>query len=311
MSLGWRGGGKTGWGAGGKSKGCTIPASGELSDDVLFGLAEGLLKGVDDWPCGNLSLSMGGFEETEGGRGIMGFLVRGDSTRTTRVIDDYERDSKRRKLDAGIKGGKKEFLSLGETEENEIDQLNGQNDEDYWMEEDCEKMNEAGNFDHSNQESDGLKSRQNILLPMDSFNPPRTALQSGSQLKTVLDPKPVSKPRFFTSTTHPPQPLPQPSEQSSALLYNPSPFPSHPCPKCNSSIPFTELAEHEDWHFAKDLLEEERKAARAATSVVAAPAAAPSTHRQQNRTKRKSSTAAGSGGTGIEKGQRKLTFGKK
>ncbi|KAF8457516.1 hypothetical protein BGX38DRAFT_1086109, partial [Terfezia claveryi] len=64
MSLGWRGGGKTGWGAGGKSRGCTLPMAGELGDQVLLGLAEGLLKGVEDWPCGNLSLTLGGFEET-------------------------------------------------------------------------------------------------------------------------------------------------------------------------------------------------------------------------------------------------------
>ena len=84
LSLGWRGGGRTGWGIGGKSKGCTLPMSGDLGEEVLFGLAEGLLRHVDDWPCGNLSLSVGSFEETEGGRGIMGFLMRGDAAKNLR-----------------------------------------------------------------------------------------------------------------------------------------------------------------------------------------------------------------------------------
>ncbi|KAF8463844.1 hypothetical protein BDZ91DRAFT_764383 [Kalaharituber pfeilii] len=67
---------------GSKSKQCAIPNAGELSEEMVTALAEGLLRQVEaegrGYPCVGLSLQVGAFEDAEGQRGrIEGFLVRG------------------------------------------------------------------------------------------------------------------------------------------------------------------------------------------------------------------------------------------
>ena len=286
MSLGWRGGGKTGWGAGGKSKGCTLPMAGELGDQVLLAMAEGLLRGIEDWPCANLSLTLGGFEETEGGRGIMGFLVKGDAAKVGRD-ERSEGGQKRRKIEGENKEGISRFFTVGE-------ERDGADDGDEGIE----------NASHSDFEVDDLLTHPHP--------PPEPTTLLDLNPTSPSPPQPLSKPlpktRFFTQT-QPPKPSPPSHLQTTPS--NPEPeakseaTPKHPCPKCRTLIPITKLSEHEDWHFAKELVEEERRAVRAA--------AAPLQTTQSNnhgRWKRKGNSSGGDGAGGGEKGQRKLPFGK-
>lgn len=239
LSLGWRGGGKTGWGIGGKSKGCTLPMTGDLCEEVLFGLAEGLLKQVDDWPCGNLSLSVGAFEKTESGKGIMEFLIRGGVAKDLRD-EKAPREKQKGFLgkggegmwkDSSMDGGRKYDSALTtemhqeDCQEHDLDE--GFSDSDSPGHENCY----IGAPIHENI--------QNVKAPL---------------------------------TQH--------------------------CAKCNIPIPVSEVPEHQDWHFAKDLAEEEKRNAK----VVAIPqpvAVLPT------RGKRKASQM----GT-VEKGQSKLKFKK-
>ena len=232
LSLGWRGGGKTGWGIGGKSKGCTLPMTGDLCEEVLFGLAEGLLKQVDDWPCGNLSLSVGAFEETESGRGIMEFLKRGDVAKNLR---DKEVPREKQKGFLGKVGGgmlKDSLMHDG-----------GKGDSVVTHQEDCQEHDLDEGFSDS-----GSPGHENC---------------------------------YIGTPTH-------------ENIHNvKAPLTQH-CVKCNIPIPMSEVSEHQDWHFAKDLVEEERR------NAISQPVAVPPT-----RGKRKASQM----GT-VEKGQRKLTFKK-
>ncbi|KAI0600740.1 impB/mucB/samB family protein [Biscogniauxia sp. FL1348] len=69
-----------------RSRSSTIPQGKTLDEPTLFYLAQNLLKQIildgKVWPCANLSLSVGGFEEgVSGNMGIGAFLLRGDEAR--------------------------------------------------------------------------------------------------------------------------------------------------------------------------------------------------------------------------------------
>ncbi|KAI1489997.1 impB/mucB/samB family protein [Biscogniauxia mediterranea] len=69
-----------------RSRSSTIPQGKTLDEPTLFSLAQNLLKQIildgKVWPCANLSLSVGGFEDgVSGNMGIGAFLLRGDEAR--------------------------------------------------------------------------------------------------------------------------------------------------------------------------------------------------------------------------------------
>ncbi|KAI1501608.1 impB/mucB/samB family protein [Biscogniauxia marginata] len=69
-----------------RSRSSTIPQGKTLDEATLFGLAKNLLNQIildgKVWPCANLSLSVGGFEDgVSGNMGIGAFLLRGDEAR--------------------------------------------------------------------------------------------------------------------------------------------------------------------------------------------------------------------------------------
>ena len=96
-----------------RSRQAPIPTGRAIDETLLFDIAKGLLAQVEidgrAWPCSNLQLSVGGFEDgPTGNKGIGGFLVRGDEAKALAVshspiLDDPEQPPKRRKIqDAGI-----------------------------------------------------------------------------------------------------------------------------------------------------------------------------------------------------------------
>ena len=72
-----------------RSKQCPIPQGRSLDEGTLLRLSKDLLDQIladgKSWPCANISLSVGGFEEgIKGNMGIGGFLVRGEDALVTR-----------------------------------------------------------------------------------------------------------------------------------------------------------------------------------------------------------------------------------
>lgn len=107
MNLHHRQGGKT------RSRQLPIPSGKKIDDTMLLDLAKTLLGQVivdgRAWPCANLSLSVGGFEDgVSGTRGIGTFLVRGDEAKSMAALPGHDdpsaplteegRPEKRRKL---------------------------------------------------------------------------------------------------------------------------------------------------------------------------------------------------------------------
>lgn len=80
-----------------RSKQLPIPTGRKIDEPMLLDIAKTLLGQVivdgRAWPCVNLSLSVGGFEDgITGNRGIGGFLVRGDEAKTVNQAH-HSRDS--------------------------------------------------------------------------------------------------------------------------------------------------------------------------------------------------------------------------
>lgn len=92
-----------------------IPHGRTLDESTLFELAKGLLSQIvlegKVWPCANLSLSVGGFEDgITGNMGIGSFLVRGEEAQALKASssgslqtrsDSHEQPTKRRRVDNG------------------------------------------------------------------------------------------------------------------------------------------------------------------------------------------------------------------
>jgi len=97
-----------------RSRQVPIPQGRPLDEGVLFGLAKTLLGQIAQegrlWPCSNLSLSVGGFEDgVTGNMGIGAFLLKGDEAqalkagpRATVTADDGPAEKRRRTGDGGI-----------------------------------------------------------------------------------------------------------------------------------------------------------------------------------------------------------------
>jgi DNA polymerase eta len=96
-----------------RSRQLPIPGSATIDENLLFDLGTTLLRQVSAdgsaWPCANLSLSVGGFEDgVVKNKAIDGFLLRGDQAKSVEshsrihVTDDstvQQPDEKRRKID--------------------------------------------------------------------------------------------------------------------------------------------------------------------------------------------------------------------
>ncbi|KAL8674186.1 MAG: hypothetical protein Q9168_001437 [Polycauliona sp. 1 TL-2023] len=115
-----------------RSRQAPIPSGRPLDENVLFEIAKNLLGQIivdgRAWPCANLQLSVGGFEEgPTGNRGIGGFLVRGDEAKAMkRDSEDHASGASEMRAEKRAKnehGAMQRFLSRqgtshGESEEN-------------------------------------------------------------------------------------------------------------------------------------------------------------------------------------------------
>ena len=116
-----------------RSRQASIPTGRSIDENFLFDIAKNLLGQIvvdgRAWPCSNLQLSVGGFEDgPTGNRGIGSFLVRGEEAKTlmpsVRDPDGYEwprgndqQPDKRRKVDHGVI---QQYFSRQESHEEEL-----------------------------------------------------------------------------------------------------------------------------------------------------------------------------------------------
>ena len=200
-----------------RSRQAPIPSGRPIDEALLFEISKSLLGQIvvdgRAWPCNNLQLSVGGFEDgPTGNRGIGGFLLRGEEAKATilsapgsngnHLVKDNDISEKRRRLNDG---GIQTFFPKSETSH-----------------EDCVEGAEP---------IDGVEEM--ATLPLGSavsehqHSDPSEAQYGQVQISGNL-------PRSHTA-----------SQQASRGTYF--------CDRCNKHVVVKANGEHEDWHFARDL----------------------------------------------------------
>ena len=191
-----------------RSRQAPIPTGRSIDEALLFDIAKNLLGQIvvdgRAWPCSNLQLSVGGFEDgPSGNRGIGSFLVKGEEVRAitpsavepngSDSIKDDDISGKRRRLNDG---GIQRFFLKHEISSEDLVEHNDPNDDvenpiakphDYLSEHESKKVQPHGN----NYQS------------------------SAPQQQTAID--------------------------------------SYFCDRCSKNVATKAKAEHDDWHFARDL----------------------------------------------------------
>lgn len=202
-----------------RSKQIAIPTGRPIDEALLFDLAKTLLGQIvvdgRAWPCGNLRLSVGAFEDgLTGNKGIGGFLVRGEAAKALTYgdqDDDYAaaaQPAKRRKVDhVRIPN----FFGKPSMSHHDSAELSDPT-------EDPGPAQQSSSFA---EQTDEAHAEDKSVLPQDE-----TAHQHE-----------FSAHQSYSSyaTTH----------QSTITSYF--------CERCMTSSPAEKKGEHEDWHFAKDL----------------------------------------------------------
>ncbi|KAL1630377.1 DNA-directed DNA polymerase eta rad30 [Neofusicoccum ribis] len=297
-----------------RSKQAPIPQARTFSEALLFELAKGLLAQVvvdgRAWPCANLSLSVGGFEDgITGNQGIGGFLVRGEEAKAMlagereSLAGKNERTNavptqKRRKID---EGGIQRFFgprqSSREDSGNEHSpRMSRENSRAASEQVEQEIPSDLPDGDHrpvSETNLDLVGDNLDEAIPSDV--PPPSA-------------QPPSQPSFRQSEHHA-------TKTTSATVTDTAAQPSHQttldtfvCERCSTRLPVSQQAEHSDYHVAKDLAKQLQAEDRSAARSPAPPPQPSTTPRPRGRGK-----PAGSSGNAVkgpEKGQMKLAFGK-
>lgn len=333
-----------------RSKGNSIPQGKPFSEVMLFDLAKHLLAQIvvdgRAWPCANLSLSVGGFEEgITNNKGIGGFLVRGaeakamiSSGRSTIGGGGGEPPAKRRRT----KGNIKSFFGPPSKEKTEFDAARAvlkahqdstkEDTDDETREHMMDEGEEEDNDDEfgippEDQHDQEPDEQQHQVHPV---TPHRQQQQKQSENDT-----------FLSSTPPSAQPQPQPpqisndhstSRSSTSPSPSPPPLPAHPasaaqqpppfhqpkidtyfCDRCNMHLPSTEKPEHTDYHYAIDLSKQMRQQERMvhASASASTPTPGKKTPRGRGRPPGSGSGKGGGSGGTVEKGQAKLAFGRR
>lgn len=283
-----------------RSRSAQIPQGKPLSEAMLFDLAKNLLAQVvvdgRAWPCANLSLSVGGFEDgPKNNAGIGGFLVRGDQAKAMMFSDHGgEPPAKRRRT----KGNIAKFFGPKDDKKKDFDAARAV----------LMKTHSESTKDETEDDiDDHVEDLGNIRS--DEITRPSTP---------TLDRHDTEEDTYIINTPPSAQPRPRSNSPLSHQHHDDLPITLAPCqnppaqvhktldtffcPKCNIHLPKAEEVEHIDYHFALDLSRELRHEERN-------PPSAPKSQ-GTSKSSRGRGRPPGSGvGKGHgEKGQRTLFF---
>ncbi|KAF1915833.1 sister chromatid cohesion protein Eso1 [Ampelomyces quisqualis] len=295
-----------------RSRQAPIPQGKPLSEAILFDLAKNLLAQVvvdgRAWPCANLSLSVGGFEDgITNNRGIGGFLVRGEEAKammsTGRTTSTGEPPAKRRRT----KGNIANFFGPKDDKRKDFDAARAillkahsestrdDTEDDIGDHEDEEDVFEDAHDDAGRPSTPPHHRHSSNIDILEPSTPPSAQPQPRSQ-------SPPSH-QIIPDMSHP-RPQPSPLQKTLDTYF---------CPQCNLHMPLHEKAEHVDYHFALDLSKEIRQEER---NPPAPPPAAqvgrktPSGQKPTRGRGRPPGSGVSSRNSGGEKGQAKLAFGR-
>ncbi|KAK1047435.1 DNA-directed DNA polymerase eta rad30 [Friedmanniomyces endolithicus] len=288
----------------------------QMTEEGLFELARTLLAQVivdgRAWPCANLSLSVGGFEDgVKDNKGIGGFLVHGEEARALReqvVVEKVKSRggggrsegppvAKRRRVGEGAgitrffaEYGKREGEERieaaeigrvarrvpavgGEDGEEDEDDLSGTSDVE------AEPQPEAVNAIQRPAAQDHPPSSQSLI---DQVYPPEPGDPGGDLAlnKQHDDTANNEDHEDHDDDAQLPTTLPDPPQNT------------YLCPRCHARLPISTKPEHDDFHFAQDLQHE------ASTPPAARPPPLKPAQSSKNETAGPRSPSSGGGGGG-------------
>ncbi|KAF2469422.1 sister chromatid cohesion protein Eso1 [Lindgomyces ingoldianus] len=254
-----------------RSRQSPIPQGKPLSEAMLFDLAKNLLAQVvvdgRAWPCANLSLSVGGFEDgVTNNRGIGLFLVRGEEAK---AVLANERGGGLEARNSGPPPAKRRRRER-ENIQNFFRAREERNQKDFnvaraFLKASRETTRDEMEEEYQDDESDGFEHLPSEL----DFDSPDALSRPSTPPPHPHDP---NGNRYDTGTP--------PSAQPNSHLDNPPPYQHYSdaphkapalhqqtidtffCSRCNIHLPSTEKSEHEDFHFAMDLSKEIREEER-------------------------------------------------
>lgn len=258
-----------------RSRQAPIPTGRPIDEGMLFEIALNLLKQIvvdgRAWPCSNLQLSAGGFEDGPvGNQGIGGFLVRGNQAKMmamtipSRKIDNHHMEgqpAKRRRTDEGAiqRFFVKRDSSLEDSEmepEPALADIMGT-----WQ----DSSDVALQSESCHPANDSIQSKGGVQVG-------RRAIEGGVPVQTSQD-----------------RVVPFPSQATSYL-----------CDLCRKQILLNAKSEHEDWHYAKALQAQENSSAIATDPQLKSATIPPYTRRKGHGQARERP----------EKSQSRLVFGR-
>jgi DNA polymerase eta len=299
-----------------RSRSAQIPQGKPLSEAVLFELAKNLLAQVvvdgRAWPCANLSLSVGGFEEgPKNNAGIGGFLVRGDQAKAMISSDRHSGDNgppvKRRRTKGNIANffgprddKKKDFDAARAVLMKAHSESTREETEDDVEDHDDEDAFENIRSNEVTRQSTPTSGRHDTEDDAHISNTPPSA-----QPRPLSDSPPAHQPQHQEDPPVTPAPRSNPPAQVQKTLD------AFFCSRCNIHLPKAEEAEHIDYHFALDLSKEMRHEERNPAPI---PKGRGTSKPSRGRGRPPGSGVSqgvgrGSGSSGGEKGQKKLYFG--
>lgn len=300
-----------------RSRQAPLPLGRPLSEAILFDLAKNLLAQVvvdgRAWPCANLSLSVGGFEDgITNNKGIGGFLVRGEEAKammsTGRSSSGVEPPAKRRRT----KGNIANFFGPRDDKKKDFDAARA-----VLMKAHSESTKEETEDDMEHEEDDPFKeddaheygAERPSTPPLDRHDSNDDLYRSGTPPSAQPQPTSPSLPADQPDSHMVDTPAPRPKVSSHQQTLD-----TYFCAQCNIHLPSAERAEHEDYHFALDLSKEIRQEERnPPPAVVQSGKKTPLGQKPARGRGRPPGSGAGRGGGGaggVEKGQAKLAFGR-
>ena len=259
-----------------------IPSGRRIDETLLFEVAKNLLGQivVDGrcWPCSNLQLSVGGFEDgPTNNRGIGGFLVRGDEAKAMmptaratihpKASGESNGVAKRQKLD---NWAIQKFPIRGETscEDGGLDECTEQPIE-------YKTNNSDVGDDHDTHATD------DYALTTDIAQDNSAKLQEAGQQ--------IGRSEYESSAY----------QQLSTKLSL--------CTRCGKSLPLQEKEEHDDWHFAESL--QARETSTPASREAQRPGAPKEPPDPRPTKKASAGRSSNSSNKKVERGQKRLAFG--
>ena len=284
-----------------KSRQAPIPKGRAITEEVLFELARNLLTQIiaegKAWPCGNLSLSVGGFEDAiSGNRGIGSFLIKVEEAKAMEPTINTSAPSQNTSDVSQAQSGKRRRLDNGaiqrflvKTEQSFDDQERHSSTPDLSVE-------EGPRHNTASRSTEDLE-RDRMSIGDKGSEGPRVPLPDAGDLPSALrDPSRLHQQAITTFI----------------------------CGQCGKAIPADGREEHEDWHFATELQAQEHHGGNSMSKpILTRPSSTDNEKHKSNGKhhgskigaangpkKPTSSSSAGKIHDGkVEKGQRRLAFG--